>query len=339
MLEIRKNEQQISTWIILTVFLAFSFFMFTYGFMHQTHVKHHGDVYITVKSGMSADDVANLLYERNVIDSVIGFKIIAKMNALDSELKAGEYAFSKDMSYSTIVDILVKGEISANEIRVTVPEGYNINQIGKILEEKGITTQKDFEKAAKDFAPYEYISLDSQAQYRVEGFLFPDTYQFSRKQSSKEILGIMTKEFNDKLTEEMRERANQMGLSIRELVILASLVEKEAQVDEDRPIIAQVFMNRLKEHMPLQSCATIQYILGFPKPELSLQDTKIESPYNTYQNMGLPPGPIANPGVESIKAVLYSTPTDYLYFVADKNGKHHFSKTYEEHLLAIDRIG
>ena len=216
---------------------------------------------------------------------------------------------------------------------------YNINQIGKILEEKGITTQKDFEKAAKDFAPYEYISLDSQAQYRVEGFLFPDTYQFSRKQSSKEILGIMTKEFNDKLTEEMRERANQMGLSIRELVILASLVEKEAQVDEDRPIIAQVFMNRLKEHMPLQSCATIQYILGFPKPELSLQDTKIESPYNTYQNMGLPPGPIANPGVESIKAVLYSTPTDYLYFVADKNGKHHFSKTYEEHLLAIDRIG
>ena len=149
----------------------------------------------------------------------------------------------------------------------------------------------------------------------------------------------MTKEFNDKLTEEMRERANQMGLSIRELVILASLVEKEAQVDEDRPIIAQVFMNRLKEHMPLQSCATIQYILGFPKPELSLQDTKIESPYNTYQNMGLPPGPIANPGVESIKAVLYSTPTDYLYFVADKNGKHHFSKTYEEHLLAIDRIG
>ena len=149
---------------------------------------------------------------------------------------------------------------------------------------------------------------------------------------------MMAGQFDQGLTPALRERAVAMNLSIRELVILASLVEKEAQLEEDRPIIAQVFLNRLKAEMPLQSCATIQYILGNPKAELSIQDTKIESPYNTYLHQGLPPGPIGNPGLASIKAVLYSDPTDYMYFVADKDGRHHFSRTYEEHLTTIDKV-
>ena len=149
---------------------------------------------------------------------------------------------------------------------------------------------------------------------------------------------MMSRQFDHELTADMRQRATDMGLSVRNLIVLASLVEKEAQVEEDRPIIAQVFINRLQKEMPLQSCATIQYILGNPKAELSIADTKLESPYNTYLHRGLPPGPIANPGIASIKAVLYSEPTPYLYFVADKNGKHHFSVTYEEHLAAIDRV-
>lgn len=129
-----------------------------------------------------------------------------------------------------------------------------------------------------------------------------------------------------------------MGLSLRDVVIMASLVEKEAKLSEERPLIAGVFSNRVKQSMPLQSCATIQYILGYPKAELSIQDTQIASPYNTYQIMGLPPGPIANPGSAAIKAVLFSDQTDYLYFVADKEGRHHFSKTYEEHLVAINQV-
>lgn len=339
MLVLRKTEQEFSKWIVITSFLTFTFFMFTYGIIHQANKKIEANIYVTVKSGMSANMVANLLYEKGVIDSATGFKIVAKVNGLDSKLKAGEYAFSTQMSYSQITEMLAKGEVAPNEIKITIPEGYNINQIAKLLEENGIVTQDEFKKIASDFAPYDYMEQNSNVKYRTEGFLFPDTYQFSRNQSAKDILEIMMKEFDDKLTDDMRQRAAQMGLSIREVVILASLVEKEAQVDEDRPIIAQVFMNRLREYMPLQSCATIQYILGYPKPELSVQDTKIESSYNTYQHMGLPPGPIANPGLDSIKAVLYSSPTKYLYFVADKNGKHHFSKTYDEHLLAIDRIG
>lgn len=148
----------------------------------------------------------------------------------------------------------------------------------------------------------------------------------------------MADEFDRKFTPEMRRQAETLHLTMEDAVILASLVEKEARIDDDRPVIAQVFMNRLRRSMPLQSCATIQYILGSPKAELSVQDTKIESPYNTYRHMGLPPGPIANPGLASLQAVLFAPPTEYLYFVADKDGRHHFSRTYEEHLQAIDRI-
>ena len=149
---------------------------------------------------------------------------------------------------------------------------------------------------------------------------------------------MMTTLFDEQFTDSMRARANEIGLSIKDVVILASLVEKEAQLPVDRPLIAGVFLNRLKQDMPLQSCATIQYILGYPKAELTVQDTEISSPYNTYQHMGLPPGPIANPGIAAINSVLYSEKTDFLYFVADKEGAHHFSKTYEQHLIAIEQV-
>jgi len=145
-------------------------------------------------------------------------------------------------------------------------------------------------------------------------------------------------QFDKQFTESMRLKARENGLSIKDVVILASMVETEAQLPSDRPIIAGVFLNRLKQNMPMQSCATIQYILGYPKAELTVQDTEISSPYNTYQHMGLPPGPIANPGIASINAVLYPQNTDFIYFVADKQGAHHFSKTYEEHLKAIEQV-
>ena len=149
---------------------------------------------------------------------------------------------------------------------------------------------------------------------------------------------MMTTQFDRQFTEKMRARADEMKLSIKDVIILASLVEKEAQLPADRPIIAGVFLNRLKLDMPLQSCATIQYILGYPKAELTVADTERPSPYNTYQHMGLPPGPIANPGIAAINAVLYPEKTDYVYFVADPKGAHHFSKTYDEHLVAIEQV-
>jgi UPF0755 protein len=240
------------------------------------------------------------------------------------------------MTVGQIVDKLAKGETAYRQF--TIPEGYTVDQIAKLLESMKLASAAKFKAAAVNFAPYDYMISSAEVTSSSEGYVFPDTYRVASGATEEQLLKMMVSQFNDQFTPQMRQKAADLGLTVRETVILASLVEREAQVPQDRPIIAGVFMARLKLGMPLQSCATIQYILGYPKPELTVQDTEIPSPYNTYLNVGLPPGPIANPGMASINAVLNPAQTDYLYFVADKNGAHRFSKTYEEHLAAIEQV-
>jgi UPF0755 protein len=291
---------------------------------------------VTVTNGMTANEIGQLLYEHGIIKNVILFRVIAKTEHMDSNFQAGEYVFSSDMPVKKIIAILAKGETTNQQI--TIPEGFTTNQIASLIEEKHLGSSEQFKKSARNFAPYDYMILKDGTTYRPEGYLFPDTYRIPKGATEEQILSMMTKQFDQSFTPSMRERAHELGLSIQEVVTLASLVEKEAQLERDRPVIAGVFLNRLQQGMPLQSCATIQYILGFPKEELSVADTEIPSPYNTYQNKGLPPGPIANPGLAAINAVLYPKSSEYLYFVADKQGAHHFSKTYEEHLATIEAV-
>lgn len=323
-------------WILLVGVIAILFGSFVYGLAKPVNSASKDITYVSIKSGMTADTIGNLLYEQSLIKNVLAFRIVSKIHGLDSKLKAGDYSFTKDMSVMQIVDKLARGETAQKQI--TIPEGYTVDQIALLIKEKQLGDPDKFKKLARNFIPYAYMTANSSTVYPVEGYIFPDTYEIASGASEEELLTMMVTEFDKRFSQEMRERAEQIGLSNREVIVLASLVEKEARIDSDRPIIAGVFLNRLKHSMPLQSCATIQYILGYPKPELSIQDTEIESAYNTYQHSGLPPGPIANPGLASINAVLYSTDTDYLYFVADKQGHHHFSKTYEEHLTAIEQV-
>ncbi len=293
-------------------------------------------VTVVVKPGMTTAEIGSLLHQHGLIKSVTLFRGFVHSQGLQNSLQAGEYSLTTAMRIQTIIGMLAKGDVAYQQI--TIPEGLTIDEIAKLLEEKNLATAASFKTAAKDYLPYDYIQPSPGVSYKAEGFLFPDTYQIPRGMKEDDLLRTMTFQFDRLFTQTMRDRANEVGLSVREMVILASLIEKEARYAEERPIIARVFMNRLKQGMPLQSCATIQYILGYPKPELTIKDTEIPSPYNTYQNMGLPPGPIANPGLASIKAALFPAETDYLYFVADKNGKHHFSKTYDEHLANIDKV-
>lgn len=293
-------------------------------------------VTITVKPGMSSDDIAQLLYENHVVASAKLFQITARMQGLENSLQAGEYVVTSDMSIPRILALMTHGQ--AAYCQFTIPEGYTINQIAQLLADKKIGSANKFKAAAQHYVPYDYMAMAPNEQYAAEGYAFPDTYRIGQDCPEEKILQMMVENFNGKLTAAMRRKAVEKGLSIRELVILASLVEKEAQLEKDRPIIAGVFLNRLKKNMPLQSCATIQYILGYAKPELTIQDTEIASPYNTYLHPGLPPGPIANPGLASLNAVLQPADTDYLYFVADRHGAHHFSKTYEEHLATIEKV-
>jgi UPF0755 protein len=193
---------------------------------------------------------------------------------------------------------------------------------------------------AKTYSPFDKAEQRENVTYRAEGFLFPNTYQINRGASEETIMKIMGQEFLRQFTPEMQTKAEKLGLSAYEAIILASLIEREVKLVRERPMVARVFLNRIKLEMPLQSCATIQYILGYPKEELTIADTQIPSLYNTYLHAGMPPGPVANPGLSSIQAAVAPAEGDWLYFVVDgKTGGHRFSRTLAEHEAAIDQIG
>ena len=295
------------------------------------------NIIITVEPGMTNADIATLLQNKKMINSPVFFRLQSKFARMERSLQAGEYEIVSGMSNWEIIDLFSKGQVRHKTL--TIPEGYTIEQIAKKIEESGLGSAEEFKKAAKDYAPYSYMETSNNSViFKAEGFAYPSTYYLSPGSAEKEILAIMVKEFDTQLTEDIRQKAKDKNMSIRDLVNLASLVEKEAVFPEERPVIAGVFLKRLQIQMPLQSDTTIQYILGVQKKEISIADTKIDSPYNTYLYAELPPGPIASPSISTINAVLDPKQTNYLYFVADLEGHHHFTETYQDHLKEIERI-
>lgn len=295
------------------------------------------NIIITVEPGMTNADIATLLQNKKMINSPVFFRLQSKFARMERSLQAGEYEIVSGMSNWEIIDLFSKGQVRHKTL--TIPEGYTIEQIAKKIEESGLGSAEEFKKAAKDYAPYSYMETsNNNVIFKAEGFAYPSTYYLSPGSAEKEILAIMVKEFDTQLTEDIRQKAKDKNMNIRDLVNLASLVEKEAVFPEERPVIAGVFLKRLQIQMPLQSDTTIQYILGVQKKEISIADTKIDSPYNTYLYAELPPGPIASPSISTINAVLDPKQTNYLYFVADLEGHHHFTETYQDHLKEIERI-
>ena len=295
-------------------------------------------VLVKVKSGVTTGDIADELAARQLIKNRTAFLLAAKSAGLDKSLQAGEYYLSRSMSTRQVIATMAKGATA--DVQVTIPEGYTVEQIAALLEEKGLVRKERFLNLARDFAPFDRDVSRPGVKYRAEGFLFPETYRINRGASEEEILKLLSREFGKKFTPELQEQAKASGLSTYDVIVLASLIEREVQLAKERPMVARVFLNRLQIDMPLQSCATIQYILGYPKEELSIADTQLPSPYNTYLNLGMPPGPVANPGLPSIKAALNPAEGDWLYFVVDgKTGGHRFSRTLAEHEAAIGQIG
>ncbi len=295
-------------------------------------------VVLKVKSGMTTGTIADILLERNLIRNRTVFLFAARQAGLDKSLQAGEFAFSRAMNVPQIIEIMAKGITVYSEF--TVPEGFTVEQIAALLAEKGLARKDRFLALAQNYSPFDKQPSRPDVKYRAEGFLFPDTYRINRGASEEDVLQIMAKEFERQFTPELQAKAKDIGLSAYEVIVLASLIEREVQLAKERPIVARVFLNRLKIEMPLQSCATIQYILGYAKEELTIADTQLPSPYNSYLNAGMPPGPVANPGLSSIQAALNPAEGDWLYFVVDgKTGGHRFSRTLAEHEAAIQRIG
>ena len=315
---------------IIVVFIGISAI-----FSEDEPVENPHRVKFKVKEGMDAAEIARRLEKEGLIDSGFKFRMLAKWGGYEDKLKVGSYNLNTAMTYDEIFQKLLAGEPEV--IQFTIPEGFGVRDIAKRLEETGLADREEFLKKAEKFVPYDYVEKRSNVFYYCEGFLFPDTYEVDNDVEVDDILKLMAENFDYRLNKKMRERAKEEGLSIYDLITLASIVEKEVRYPEDRPIVAQVFFKRLKLDMPLQTDASLQYLMDTPKEDVSIADTKIDSPYNTYQHKGLTPGPIANPGIESINAVLYPADTNYLYFVADRSGHNHYSDNYEEHLKLVNQ--
>jgi len=287
-------------------------------------------VTVVVPVGTGATEIAKTLQKNNVIG--IPFLFLKYIGNDTDTLRAGVHTFTKRMGYARTLEELKRDVPLENSISVTVPEGYEMREIGILLENVGIITAAEFSDACKT-ACDRYNFLPDNGN--TEGYLFPATYTFQKGCSAEAVVDKMIQTFSDKmLTEENVTRAEELGMTFHEALTLASIVEREAALSEERPIISSVFHNRLKANMKLESCATVQYILKERKPVLQIADTKIDSVYNTYLHQGLPPAPIASPGEASLYAALYPASTEYLFFVSDENGGHTFSLSFSEHLAA-----
>lgn len=298
-----------------------------------------GPQLIVVREGMNTADIAELLHEKRLVKDAAAFRLEARYKGLATKLQAGPYQIEGGLSNGQIVDVMVKGRVK--QVRFTVPEGFTVVKTAKKLEAEGLGSAEKFLAAAKSYAPYEYMRTDNaDVLFTSEGFLYPATYDFPVGISEEKILAELVRQFDVNMrSAKIIEQVEKRGLSLRDVVNMAAMVELEAVFPEEQPRIAGVFLRRVEIGMPIQSDTTIQYLLGAQKEVITFEDTKLQSPYNTYQNVGLPPGPIASPGLSAIKAVLEPEQTEYLYFVAEKDGHHRFTKSYSEHLQAIKDIG
>jgi UPF0755 protein len=287
-----------------------------------------GGVFVEISRGMSNSGIAQRLAESGVVRSRVAFEALCRWKS-PATLQAGEYFFDRPVTPMDVFRKLATGRVFVHV--VTVPEGKTMQEIAELMEREGLSSRKGFLAAASDASRVRDLSPRAR---NLEGFLFPATYQFPRRVTPERVVEAMVKQFREVWGRIQKEQGAAVGRSVSAVVTLASLVEKEARVGEERPLVAGVFHNRLKRGMALQCDPTVIYALELANKysgSLNSKDLQFKSPYNTYRNAGLPPGPIANPGEASLRAALHPSDADYLYFVSNAQGGHVFSRTLAEH--------
>ncbi len=298
-------------------------------------------VSIKIPSGSTTAAIGQTLQDNGIIADARKFRRWSKLNGYDSQYKAGTYALSSSMDYKMIAEIVVGGKVSTKTF--TIPEGYTIYQTADKLSEDGLIDKEKFTELLESGnfdADYPFLADAQKNKNHLEGYLMPNTYLIEEGTSEEEIIRTMLNQFQKDVWEPYENGELAAGskisdsYSLTDILKVASIIERECGKDEERPIVASVIYNRLDKGMNLQMCSTVQYVLGKQKAVLSVADTQIDSPYNTYQNPGLPPGPICSPGLASIKAALNPSETDYLYFVLSEklDGTSNFSSDYQKFL-------
>jgi UPF0755 protein len=285
--------------------------------------------FVDFPPGTGAAEFGRRLTDAGVVRDALTFRMALWWTGDARSLKAGEYRFERPLSALEVVDLLVRGEAYLR--RITFPEGLTITAMSSVFESSGFGTAASFAEAARNKALI--ASLDAQAS-DLEGYLFPDTYAVPRRTSATQLVALMIDRFQESYSESIRNRAKELGLSTRQVLTLASLVEKETARADERSVVAAVYHNRLKRGMPLQADPTVVYALeraGRYDGNIRRQDLQFDSPYNTYRYPGLPPGPIASPGLAALEAAVRPEPVPFLYFVSRNDGSHAFSETLAQH--------
>jgi UPF0755 protein len=313
---------------LLSLLMAFIIAIFGLFFI-KPYEKDGAEQLIVVQEGLALRDVAEELKSKAIISNKELFMVWARVMGYSRNIKAGEYRLSSQMAPIRIFEILTRGVIITYP--VTIPEGFSSKQIAELLDEKDLI-EKDMLLSL--LHNQEILRKYGISTPSLEGFLYPDTYQFAKGLAPKTIVDTMVNRFNE-MIEPLKEKIIESGMTLDEIVTLASIVEKETGKADERPIIASVFLNRINKKMRLESDPTVIYGIKEFSGNITKKHLSEKTPYNTYVIRGLPPGPIANPGIEAIKAVLYPSETDYLYFVSKNDGSHYFSKSLKEHNNAV----
>lgn len=295
------------------------------------------EVMVVIPQGYTTAQIADQLEQNGIIRSSFMFQIWARLRGQATDFQAGKYMLSPADAPFAIMDKLARGEVVREVVWITIPEGYTVEQMAYRFEEAGMFSQEEFVNTLAEIElPFDWAAnIPDGVLQRYEGYLFPDTYEFEKGTSADQVILRLAARFDAVVVPQYLQSSLSETYTLHEIITMASMVEKEAAVSEEKPVIAGVFYNRLRQGMLLESCATVQYLLAEPRPVLLFEDLEIDSPYNTYKYEGLPPGPIGNPGLGAIKAVLEPAETDYLYFVARGDGTHIFSRTFSEHQAAI----
>lgn len=315
-----------ATFIRLLVVLICGFTIFISFFIYPP-LPYDGIESITIRPGMNIKDIAVILREKGLISSERAFIYLVRLNDKERRFVVGSFDIPRGLRIDNLVNFILKAK--PKTVWVTIPEGFSSKEIAERLESNGVVSKGEFLDALNKEIKGNYPSF---IRPPYEGFLFPDTYEFYIESPPEIVIRRFLDRFVEVLPKDFEEKSQRLGLTPRDAIILASLIEKEASIDNERPVIAQVLLKRLKIGMKLQCDATVQYALGKTKPVLTYEDLKVESPYNTYLHYGLPPGPICNPGLPSIISAVNPSDTDYLFYFTKGDGIHIFSKTYKEHL-------
>ena len=323
----------VKTAVSLALLVLFAILLFIAVELYRPLTIPDDKAVFVVEKGRGAGSVSRALKDRGFIRARLPFVAAYRLFFYPAKIKAGEYELVRPLRQKGLLDLLVKGRVVLHS--VTVPEGLTVREIrplvSPLLADGGI----GFEASARDTRPV--AAFDDRAA-DLEGYLFPETYLFPKGVTSAEAVGAMVNQFKSVFGESWRSRAGELRMSVRQTVILASLIEKETSVPSEKPLVSAVFHNRLKIGMKLDCDPTVIYALKLKDAyagQLSRKDLALDSPYNTYRYAGLPPGPICNPGREALEAALYPAAAPYLYFVATDDGGHRFSRTFSEHAAAV----